>query len=293
MFSTLQQKLLLGVYIFILLSIPVGAYLASQFQTLKSSAQEAPKSVVKVTPKPTISPTKELLSNSLLQLNSTPSATPSATPDTTSPTIATSFGPTLSLKISIEARPQTDQSTKLFVGIIEGDLTSSPKFLLSFTVDLPKNGQYSNLSLAGLTSGAKYTAILKGSSTIASSSSFNMSPTVTTLNNAEAINLTSGDLNEDNVINSQDYSIGLKAMNSTSTSPNWNPTADLNKDGVVNVFDLGIISRNMGKIGAAGAWTSPIPKVATHSASISAPAQGNPESGSSTTSGGYWIWVPQ
>lgn len=289
MFSTLKQKLLLGVYVFILLSIPVGAYLASEYQSIKSSATEnTTKPIVKVTPKPTTSPAKELLSTSqsnLIQLSSTSSATPTPTPDTTSPTIANSFGPTLSLKASLEGR-KADQSTKLFVGIIEGNLTSSPKYLLSFTVDLPKTGQYSNLSLAGLTSGTKYTAILKGSSQIATSSAFTMSPSVTSLNDGQPINMLSGDLNEDNVVNSADYSIAIKAINSTPTSPNWNQAADLNQDGVVNVFDLAIIIKNTGQTGASGAWTSPIPKSATPSASLNSPAQGSPDSR------GYWIWVP-
>lgn len=291
MFSSFKQRLLLGVYIFILLSVPVGAYLASQYQNVKSKANEdTTPTIIKVTPKPTISPAKQLLSLSeskLPQLDSTPSATP---PDTSSPTIATSFGPTLSLKATLEGRAQDNQSTSLFVGIIEGDLASNPKFLLSFTIDLPKSGQYDNLSLAGLTSGNKYTALLKGSAQIATSSGFIMSPSVTNLNNGDSLNMLSGDLNQDNVINSTDYSIALKAIGSTPSSSNWNETADLNKDGVINVFDIAIISKNINQTGASGAWTSPIPKVASSSASVSGSQPiGGPGNESSA---GYWIWVP-
>jgi len=290
MFSTFKQRLLLGIYIFILLSIPAGAYLASQYQNIKSSAKEnsSPTPLPKVTPKPNLSPAKQLLSTSesnAKQTGSSQQASSSASPP--SPTIATSFGPTLSLKVNLEGRPSIDQSTKLFVGIIEGSLTNTPKYLLSFNIDLPKSGQYSNLSLAGLTSGTKYTAILKGSIQIATSSAFIMAPSVTNLNGGEMVNLLSGDLNQDNVINNTDLSIAQKAIGSKASSANWNEAADLNKDGVINIFDLVIISRNNGQVGATGAWTSPPPKVASSSASLSSSPIGSPEGG------GYWMWIPQ
>lgn len=278
MFSSLKLKLLLGLYVFILVSIPVGAYLVSQNKTVKSKAQEPiTKPPVKQTPKPAASPAKELLS------------TPSPSPNPSSPTIANNFGPTLSLKAAMEGRT-TDFSTKLFVGIMEG-LSSNPKFLLSFTIDLPKSGAYSNLSLAGLTSGNKYTAILKGSAQIATASGFIMSPTVTNLNSGETVNMLSGDLNEDNMINPADYSIARAALNSTPASKNWNSAADLNKDGVVNIFDLAIISKNIGQVGATGTWTSPIPtKSATPSANLSADSP--PIGGPAGSADGHWIWIP-
>ncbi len=278
MFSTFKQRLLLGVYILIILSIPVGAYLVSQQQTIKSSASETKVKppIVKITPPAATSSAQQLLDTSRINLPS-PSLEPSPSPS--SPTITTSFGPTLSLKVNLEARPKNNQATKLFVGIIEGSITSSPKFLLSFTVDLPSSGEYTNLSLAGLTAGSTYTAILKGSAQIANSSTFSMSPTVTNLNDGQVITLLSGDLNEYNVINSPDYSIAQNTLNATSTSPNWNENADLNKDGLINVFDLAIITKNMGQTGASGAWTSPIPKVG---APVGSPGEG-----------GYWIWLPK
>lgn len=277
MFSTFKQKLLLGVYIFILLSIPVGAYLASQNQTVQSRASEKKDTKLPtVTPKPA-TPKKELLGSSELAAQSAkPSPTP--TPDSSSPTIASSYGPTLSLKVTIEGRPMNNYAAKLFIGIAEGTLTANPKFVLSFSVDAPASGEYTNLSLAGLTPGSSYTALIKGSAQIANAASFTMSPTVTNLNDGQAINLVSGDLNEDNVINSGDLTIAQKAAGSTAKSANWNDNADLNKDGVVNLFDLSIINKNIGKIGTSGAWTSPIPKVATPSAG---------------SQGGYWLWLPK
>lgn len=286
MFSTFKQRLLLGIYIFVILSIPVGAYLASQTQNIKSKASEGNTKVVRNTPKPTTSAAQELLDNStnLIDLASpNPFPTSEETSEPSSPTIATSFGPTLSLKTTLEGRPANNQTTKLFVGIAAGTLNSNPKFLLSFTVDLGKDGTYNNLSLAGLTPGSQYTALLKGAAQIATSSAFIMSPTITSLNNGETLNLLSGDLNEDNTINAADYTIAQKALGATPSFSNWNENADLNKDGVINAFDLAIVQKNQGQTGASGTWTSPLPQSATPSASLD----------SSSAVGGYWIWIPK
>lgn len=274
MFSTFKQRLLLGLYIFLVLSIPAGSYLASQSQTTKSSASESkPKEpTVKVTPKPISSAANRLLDTD--QPKSSPTSTPQPTASTT---IATSFGPTLSLKANLEGRPKDNQTTRLFVGIAEGSLTINPKFLLTFTVDLPKSGEYSGLSLAGLTVGNKFTALLKGSAQIATSSAFILSPTVSNLNDNQTLNMLSGDLNEDNAINSSDYAIVKALLGSTAKSANWKEDADFNQDGIINSFDLAIVTKNLGKVGASGAWVSPTPKTATPS--------GQP-------SGGYWLWVP-
>lgn len=176
------------------------------------------------------------------------------------------------------------------MGIIEGDIKASPKFLLSFTVNIPKDGSYSNLSLAGLTPGSKYSALLKGPAQIATSSAFFMSPAQTNLNDANPINLLSGDVNEDNQINNLDYSIVLKALGATSAQSNWNANADFNKDGIINTLDLVIVSKNTGRVGASGVWTSPIP-IATPSAGLSpdSPPIGGPQG----STGGHWIWVPK
>ncbi len=288
MFSTFKQRLLLGTYIFIIISIPIGAFLASQSKILKSSASEGNSTIVKSTPKPKLSPSKDLLKDSEANVLSKASQNLESTPTPDTGTVATSFGPTLSLKTTLEGRPTNNQSTKLFVGIVEGVLSTNPKFLLSFTVDLPASGIYNNLSLAGLNPGTKYTALLKGSAQIATSSAFVMSPTVTNLNDGQVINMLTGDLNEDNVINSADFSIIQKANGSTPTLTNWNENADLNKDGVINSFDLSIVRRNLGQVGTSGAWTSPVPKVATKSASLTQSPVGSPDQ-----TQGYWLWLPK
>lgn len=293
MFSTFKSRLILGLYIFLILSIPVGAYLVSQNQTIKSRASEekTSKPIVKFTPRPTTSGAKEILDSSLEDLSSSLDASPSSSEEN-SPTIATSFGPTLSLAASLEGRQVTNQATKLFVGIVEGAISSSPKFLLSFSVNLPKDGKYANLSLAGLSAGNTYTALLKGQAQIAAAASFTMSPTTTNLNEGKAVSMLTGDLNDDNVINSSDYTLAQKALGAASGSANWNELADFNKDGIVNTFDLGIILKNLGQTGASGAWVSSNPaKTATPSGSLN---EGNNQGGPSANSGqGYWIWIPK
>lgn len=274
MFTSLKQRILLGIYIFIVISIPVGAYLASQVTQIKSQAQETKitKPITKQ-PKPTSSPNAlaEQLAN-LPNLNQTP--LPSS-----SPAYSTSFGPTLSLKILIDGRPTNNQATKLFVGIVTGTNLQSPQYLLSFTVDVPASGQFDNISLAGLTIGNTYTAILKGDAQIATSSAFVMNPAVTNLNSGAALAMLSGDLNQDNVINDLDQKIVQAALGQKDVP------ADLNKDGIVNGIDLAILNKNLNKVGASGVWAS-TPKT---TASENTPSVGSPEGSSS----GYWVWVPK
>lgn len=275
MFTTLTQKILLGFYIFLVLSIPVGAYVvsSSKSQDVTTSASQD-KPVTK--PLPSLKPADELKQAS--QKKATSSATPTPTPEEKLST-ATSFGPTMNLKLILEGRPATNQAAKVFVGIATGGTpVNSPKYLLSFTLNLPATGIFEGLSLAGLTEKYQYTAYIKGPAQIATSSAFIMSPSVTKLNNDLPLNLTSGDLNEDNIIDISDINIVKAALGKNSKSVNWNDNIDLNKDGVINTIDLSIVSKNQGRVGASGVWYSK-PPVATSS--------GTP------SSGGVWLWVPK
>lgn len=282
MFLITKVKIAIAIYVFIVISIPLGAYLVSQQQILKTRADQPKKSKVikEATPSAAPSGAKQLQS---LAEKSLPPRPPSPTPEPASPTTATSFGPTLSLKAILEGRPLNNQATRLFVGIAEGILSSNPKFLLSFTVDLPASGQFTNLSLAGLTPNSSYTALLKGPAQIATSSAFLMTPTVTNLNGGNSLTLLSGDLNEDNAVNTSDYTIVKTALGSTPKSNKWHENADFNKDGIINTLDLAMVIKNMGRTGASGSWVSPLPKTATSSGALA------PQS----NQGGYWLWIPQ
>lgn len=294
MFNTLKQRLFLSVYITLILSIPIGAYIISQDSEKKPSYQD--KLILKqtITQGPISSPPTKSVQGVSKTLAEEP--IPTAEP---SPAVATLFGPTLNFKVQIEGRGKDNQTGRFFIGILEGALKTNPKFLLSYTLNLPASGEFSGLSLAGLETGTVYTAILKGPAQIATSSAFTLSPTTTTLNSGNPIFLTSGDLNEDNVINTSDYSFIRNILGASEGSSNWNENADFNKDGIINTFDAGIIVKNLGKTGASGAWISSTQALggtsneATPSALPSGSAEQPIQTKSPDGSKGYWIWVPK
>lgn len=297
------------IFAILFISIPTGTYLLSQTlkpKTVPSSSQKKPaKTTTEVsnpTEVPKTNPLDDLKQNSAnkLKADSGKASAPEEETGTEEPTsnegeVEVSFGPTLDFKIILEGRPTSDQSTKLFLGISQGtNITSNPKYILSFTVNMPKSGEFKGVSLAGLESGNKYTAILKAPAQIATSSAFIATPTKTLLNEGNPLTLTTGDLNEDNLIDTTDVSIAQKAYGALPSSANWNANADLNLDQIINNFDVGIIQKNKGKIGATGAWYS---KVSTASSSASlyhpiGPASGGQAPSQPISTGGYWIWVP-
>jgi uncharacterized repeat protein (TIGR03803 family) len=58
-----------------------------------------------------------------------------------------------------------------------------------------------------------------------------------------------GDINGDNVVDIQDFSLLAAAYGSNSSSSNWNPNADLNCDGVVNIEDFALLAADYGLSG--------------------------------------------
>jgi outer membrane protein assembly factor BamB len=61
--------------------------------------------------------------------------------------------------------------------------------------------------------------------------------------------LLAGDINGDNVVNLQDFSLLAAAYGSSAGSANWNPSADLNGDGVVDLQDFELLAANYGLSG--------------------------------------------
>lgn len=281
MFQTTQQKIILGVYLFLIFSIPLGAYVASQSQNIHPKANE-PKNVTKqATSSANLSALDALKNLSQKKVASTSAQSPLAEAAKSTSSAALSFGPTLNLKLILEGRPANNQVAKVFVGIAEGSAIVNPKYLLSFTINLPANGLFSGLSMAGLTTGTQYSAYIKGPAQIATSSAFTLGPSATNLNSGQPLTLLSGDLNEDNSINSADFAIAKGLYGTTTASSNWNDNVDLNKDGVINAADLAYIIKNLGKTGQSGVWQS-TPKTGGI-------PQGGPEA---SRSGGYWFWMP-
>ena len=281
MFSTWKQRALLGLYVFLILSVPVGAYLASQQQSVKSKANEEVNRKIEG---PKLTDTSNTPTTSAQQeIKNLLSASPTPTPSTAT---ATTFGPTLDFSLILEGRPTNNQASSVFVGISAGSTAGSQQnYLLSFTVDLPASGTFTGLSLAGLTAGSQYTAFIKPTAQIATSSGFLMSSSVTNLNSGVALTFLTGDLNEDNVINTADYNIAKAAYGSTASSENWNSLADFNQDGIVNNYDMGYIFKNFSQTGQSGHWIS------TPLSTSSIPTK--PATGGVASPSGYWLWVPQ
>ncbi len=279
-----QQRIMLGIFITLIILIPSVSLLISQrnFQAAVNDTNarnfNSPVTTGHDGPATT---SATLIRETTEQKTAAPSTSATAT------TAAVSFGPTLNLKITIDGRPASRYATKLFVGLAAGDPTTTPTYLLSFTVDVPDSGIFNDISLAGLTAGTKYTAYLKGSVQLATASAFIMAPGATSLNSGAAMHLLTGDLNQDNIINAADYSIVKAALNTKAGKANWNAEADFNLDGVVNTIDLAILQKNYAKTGMSGTWYSPPPATAsaTQSASVSSGIGGPKPSG-------YWFWVP-
>lgn len=277
MFPLTGTKVFLIAVLILVILIPTGSFILAQRITIqKPSKTNAPVPTPKEVPaKPPVEELKELSEKGVAPKKEEASPSPSA---------QVSFGPTLDFKISIEGRPKDKYQAKIFLGIASGQPQNNPSYLLSFLVNVPSSGDFKGLSIAGLTQGSTYTAYLKGPAQIASASAFTVRPTATNLG---LFNLLTGDLNEDNNINSADYSIAKAALGITSSSQNWNQNIDFNLDNIVNNFDLGIITKNLGKIGASGIWVSPPPPPATQSGTLNPPNTGLPDG-----SQGYWLYIP-
>ncbi len=303
--SNLSKPQLFGLvgFALVLLSIPVGFTLVKESQILGSKAAETNRKSITSTESQTskrIPDSKEIPINSpltdlrnTLAKNATASSSKAEPTPTPVPGSNLSFGPTLNMKLNLEGRPTNKQAAKVFVGLASGNIKTRPTYLLTFTIDLPDNGIFNGLSLAGLEVGSTYTAYLKGPSQIDAAATFTMSPSESTLQAGEVITLLSGDLNEDNTINTADYTLAKRLYGTTLQSSNWNSRADFNADNVINNYDLAYITKNFGKTGASGVWQSS-PTSSSGSAQLNLPASsGGPSSPSSSTpSGGYWLFVP-
>lgn len=285
--SKTQIFALIG-FIIILVSIPLAFSLLKNTQIFKSKATEL-ESKSTATSTSSTKPKEVPGSSPLTELQKLLEASQAASKPEPTPTtpVNIAFGPTLNIKIDIEGRPAGKYGAKVFIGIAAGTLTTKPAYVLTFTVDFPEDGIFRGLSLAGLNPGSTYTAYIKGPGQIDAASTFAMSPTESSLNNNQSITLITGELNEDNTINTADYTIAKNLYGINSSSRIWNERADFNRDGVINNLDLGYITKNFGKTGASGTWYSPVPQ-ASSSGSLQN-GIGGPES---TKSGGFWLWVP-
>lgn len=278
---------ILIVYLFLIAVIPPTAFVLSQNFHASSSAKSN-KSYSQTVTKPLSLASPSSTDGSILAPSNPEDSSENIPNQSADPEV--NFGPTLNFSIKIDGRPQNDQSTRLFIGIAQGSPTNNPSYLLSFSLDIPKDGTYKGLSMAGLTVGTTYTAYLKGKVQISSASAFLLRPAETDLNNNLPFKLITGDLNDDNVINISDYDIEKSHFNSTPTSDNWYPDGDFNKDNLINLLDLAIIQKNMEKVGNSGPWLST--PAANSGSLIPPPSVGSASADFDSGPGGYWMWIP-
>lgn len=297
-----RDRIIIASILILALLIPTGTYVLSLRFKTQSSASQYNSPVTSAKPNPT---TSSKLQDALDRLAQSEKSNETGTQTTTDTGEDESdltdsqliLGPTLGFSIIVQGRPLDNQTTKAFLGIAAGQPTARPTYLLSFMVNVPASGSFDGISLSGLDTGQTYTAYLKGESQIATSSSFVVKATPTSL---AALNLLTGDVNEDNVIDNLDYNLVKAAIGSNPASSKWNPLFDFNLDNVINSWDLNIVLSNLGKIGASGAWYSysPIASSSAQTSSlITTPSTGSISAEITTGTQnqnrpGYWMWVP-
>jgi hypothetical protein len=143
---------------------------------------------------------------------------------------------TLSGDISLEGCANLAQTLTFTFAPAEGDAFSQSVTLASdgsYTIDAVPNGTY--------TIGIKGPKWLKTDLT-----NVDVSGGAVTGVNAT---LLPGDINGDNVVDIQDFSLLAAAYGSDSSSSNWNTNADLNCDGVVNIEDFSLLAADYGLSG--------------------------------------------
>src|SRR3990167_7201962 len=138
-----KEKIILGGIIALVFLIPTGAYVLSLRAKTQSEASTYTTPVT--SPKPIKESTESSrLKQALDKLDSRGKA--GSEPINVTPTDSDGatliLGPTLGFKLVLEARPASDQSSQVFVGIAEGTSQNKPKYLLSFMIDIPSTGVY-------------------------------------------------------------------------------------------------------------------------------------------------------
>lgn len=304
-FATRFEKIFVISVLVLVISIPTFAFLVAKRYSVKNQINTVTDNIADI---PATNPLDDIKNNGIFGINS------GENNNTANPTAQAFYGPILNFKLILQGRPQNNQTSQVFVGLASGQPQTNPQFLLSYLVDIPANGVYTNLSLSGLTQGQTYTAYIKGPAQIATASAFIVNPTI---NDIGTQNLISGDLNEDNIINDLDYDLMRASYGAVPTSSNWNANYDLNKDNIINYLDMGFVVQNINMVGASGPWysrigliPSPPPnstnqptgigstfgdllKQASNSAQASSSAQITiKEMTEQDKPKGYWMWVP-
>jgi hypothetical protein len=128
-------------------------------------------------------------------------------------------------------------------------------FPITFTFTPTVSGAAFSLSSTPAANGAftlssvpagEYTLGIKGWSWLRKDVSVNTTAGAVT---GVSATLLTGDVNDDNVVDLNDFSLLAAAFGTTPSSPAWNSHADLNDDGVVDLTDFGLLAMNFGLSG--------------------------------------------
>lgn len=299
---TIRDRIIIAAILILVILIPTGAYVLSLRFKTQSQAQEYNGPVT--SPKPSTSSKLEEALDRLSKVDEDDEGSGTSSNQTTTENGLDEdsdsqliLGPTLGFSVVIQGRPLDNQTTKAFLGIAAGQPTTRPTYLLSFMVNIPASGAFDGISLSGLDTGQTYTAYLKGSAQIATASSFVVKATPT---NLATLNLITGDVNEDNVVDTADYNLVKGSLGATPSSSKWNALFDFNLDNIINSWDLNIVTANLTKIGASGPWYSYSPIASASAQTSLLPTERNMGSASSeimpgtqtSPRPGYWMWIP-
>jgi uncharacterized repeat protein (TIGR03803 family) len=77
-----------------------------------------------------------------------------------------------------------------------------------------------------------------------------------------------GDINGDNVVDINDFSLFAAAYGSDPSSSNWNANADLNCDGVVDINDFSLLAQDYGMVGDPDPSVAKVPRHSSHGSAV-------------------------
>ena len=138
---TKQQLITFSLFALLIISLPVTLYLTRLFFKAPLPQSQISRKVPVNPPSESFAQGPESSLEKQIKQSLSPTPTEEPTPDETA-NASVSFGPTLNFKVTIEGRRKGSFATQAFVGIASGSVNKRPKYLLSFTINIPKSGVF-------------------------------------------------------------------------------------------------------------------------------------------------------
>jgi kumamolisin len=211
-----------------------GNVTGSNVKTVTWSLQSGPGSVNSSTGLYTAPATGTTTQQAVVVATSTIDTAAPVTGSTTITIVPASFN--VSGTISMTGCENLAQSITFTLRPASGSTTTD-------SVVLSATGAY---TLTGVPNGT-YTIHVKGAKWLAR----NVAGVVVNNGAVSGVNATllPGDINNDNVVDLNDFALLAQAFGSSSSSANWNANADLNCDGVVDLNDFSLLAEDFGLAG--------------------------------------------